>query len=125
MKRQYLVYCSFPYSDDPERRTEQINSTCKEVYQAAHAKDNDLILLIPHNIFDRVFNFPVGNSNEWMCPCELTLIDICDAVAYDPCFSSPGVVWEKAYACHVGKPLLTYEELKAGKRPIINRRNED
>ena len=117
IKKQYMIYCSYPYSDDPTKRTGLINAICRGIYRTAHAKDNDLILLIPHNVFDRVFDFPVGNSNRWMCLCELTLIERCDAFAYDPEEMSPGVIWEKTFAEMIGKPIFTYEEIKGGKRP--------
>jgi hypothetical protein len=131
MKTQYMIYCSYPYSEDPERTTKEINAICKEIYNLAHARDNDLLLMIPHNIFDAVFDKPAGynwtqkdacvsrtfNANFWMPMCELTLITRCDAFAYEPTRISPGVLWEKTYAELIQKPIYTYAELKAGKRP--------
>lgn len=120
MKKQFMIYCSYPYSEDPEKTTQAINAICRDIYYTAHARDNDLLLMIPHNIFDSVFDLPIGDSNYWMPLCELTLIERCDAFAYDPLRMSAGVVWEKAYAEKIGKPIYTYDQLRAGARPQVH-----
>ena len=115
---QFMIYCAYPYSKDPLGTTLKITQMCKEIYEVTHARGlNDLLLMVPHNIFDKVFNFPVGYSNAWMAFCELTLISKCDAIAYDPDEHSVGVVWEVSFAQHQGIPVCTYAELKAGWRP--------
>lgn len=117
LKKQYMIYCCFPYTEDPALRTEQINKIARDIYETTLPNGNDLILLIPHNVFDRVFDFPIGNSNAWMLQCEYNLIAKCDAVAYHPKFVSTGVTWELEFAKAIEKPIFTYEQLKAGARP--------
>ncbi len=116
-KKQFIIYCSYPYSDNPKGRTGQINQICKRIYERC-IPDVDLVLLIPHNIFDAVFDYPIGDSNEWMLGAELYLIERCDAFAYSPGNQSSGTKWERAYAEKLGLPVLTYDQLLQGVRPF-------
>lgn len=116
-KKIYTVYCSYPYTKDPKGTTAEINKKCKEIYEATIPNGNDLILLIPHNVFDHVYDFPVGDSNSWMSILELGLIERCDIFAFDPANVSTGCHWEKTFAELIGKPITTYAELKEGYRP--------
>jgi len=121
LKKYYIVYCAYPYTEDPKRTADEIATWARLVYD--HNKD--LVLLIPHFVFDAPvgytqqgdFKWIKGDSNDWILERELALIAKVDAVAYDPENISIGVKWEIAFARFLGKPVLTYEEIIEGKRP--------
>ncbi|MCD6421881.1 hypothetical protein J7L13_00845 [bacterium] len=105
--RLKLVYFSFPYSENPR-------GTAKEV--ALHASDiysfrEDIILLIPHFVFDIIYDFPPGESHPEILVKEFELISRCDAVCYVPDRISTGVQWELAFARWLGIPVYTVEQL--------------
>ena len=111
-KKLYLVYVSYPYSENPTETTEQIQLWAQKILK----RFDDLVLLIPHFVFDAVFDFPDGYTHPEIAVQELELIKRMDIFVYDPKRVSTGVRWEKAYAEHVGVPILTMEELENGKR---------
>lgn len=111
-KKLYLVYVSFPYSEDPVKTTLDVQLWAQRVLK----KFDDLVLLIPHFVFDAVWNYPEGYTHPEMAVQELELIGRLDIFVYDPKRISAGVRWEMAYAQHIGVPILTMEELENGKR---------
>ena len=111
-KKLYLVYVSYPYSEDPVGTSEEIQAWAQRIQK----RFDDLVLLIPHFIFDAVWNYAEGYTHPEIAVQELELIKRMDIFVYDPKRVSTGVRWEKAYAEHVGVPILTMEELENGKR---------
>lgn len=109
----YVVYVSYPYSEDPVRTTKEI----QEIAQRILAKWDDLILLIPHFVFDAIWDFPQGYTHPEISTLELELISRVDIFAYDSKKVSTGVRWELAFARHSGVPIITLDELENGKRP--------
>ena len=119
MKKYYLVYCAYPYTEDPQGTALEIGKICQALYK----KHTDLILIIPHFTFDapisydgRVIKWVKGDTNFWIAEVELALIMKADILAYDPKHISPGVAWEISFATLLDKPILSYEELMEGKR---------
>ena len=112
-KKLYLVYVSYPYSENPAETTRQIQLWAQKILK----RFDDLVLLIPHFVFDAVWDFPEGYTRPEMAVQELELIKRMDILVYDPKRVSAGVRWEIAYAEHIGVPILTTEELENGKRP--------
>ena len=111
-KKLYLVYVSYPYSEDPVGTSEEIQAWAQRIQK----RFDDLVLLIPHFIFDAVWNYAEGYTHPEIAVQELELIKRMDIFVYDPKRVSTGVRWEKAYAEHIGVPILTMEELENGKR---------
>jgi hypothetical protein len=72
---------------------------------------------VPHLVFDALWNLPTGYSHPEVCLLELAIISKVDIFAYDPAMVGVGVNWEKSFAELIQKPILTYDELLAGKRP--------
>ena len=112
-KKLYLVYVSYPYSEDPVGTSEEIQAWAQRIQK----RFDDLVLLIPHFVFDAVWDFPEGYTRPEMAVQELELIKRMDIFVYDPKRVSAGVRWEMAYAEHIGVPILTMEELEKGVRP--------
>jgi len=115
-KKVYIVYCSYPYTDDPVKRTKEIKAWAIKILK----RHNDLVLLIPHFVFDAVLDFPKGYgvAVEFnMGLHELVLIQRMDIFAYHPDEISAGVIWEKSSAEKDGVPILTYQQLYEGVRP--------
>lgn len=112
-KKMYVVYVSYPYSDNPQKRTKEITEWAQKIL----AKTDDLVLLIPHLVFDAVWLFPAGYTHEEIAVQEYKIIETVDLFVYDQNNISTGVRWEKMYAKRIGKPILTMEELENGKRP--------
>ena len=107
--RLKLVYFSYPYTDNPKGRTEEI----KTFVQLVLAKHDNIVPVIPHLMFDAIYNFPEGYSHPEFSVMELEIISRCDFVAYDPSEVSSGVRWEVAFARWLGKPVLTFQEVLA------------
>jgi len=115
VSKVWVVYLSYPYSADPEKYTKEIKKIAREIM----ANNKDLILLIPHYVFDAVFDFQsgYGSTQRHIGFLELALISRCDIFAYDPDKTSAGVIWEMCFAKLVKIPIMTMEELENGKRP--------
>ena len=111
-KKLYLVYVSYPYSENPVGTSEEIQAWAQRIQK----RFDDLVLLIPHFIFDAVWNYAEGYTHPEIAVQELELIKRMDIFVYDPKRVSAGVRWEMAYAEHIGVPILTMEELENGKR---------
>ena len=119
----YLVYCSYPYTENPKQCSEEIKLWAQKMLN----KHSDLVLLVPHFVFDAIYDFPKnfdeivkkhGKTNISSLPIwELTLIEYCHIFAYNPMRMSAGVIWEKAFAEKMGIPIITMKELEDGKRP--------
>jgi hypothetical protein len=120
MKKFFLVYCSYPYSDGPITRTEEMKALSQKIYE----QTNDLILIIPHLVFDALYDFPPGYTHPEIALAELAIIARCDIFAYDPQNVSIGVNWEKSFAELIQKPVITFEDLLYGERPSINAQSE-
>jgi len=117
MKKVYFVYCAYPYTGKPRTYTKEIKNIVRKLYDNVKTTTNDLVCIIPHLTFDAPFNFPEGNSNQWMLLLELAVISRCDILAYDPNNQSAGVHWEQNFAKLNEIPILTYDEILEGKRP--------
>lgn len=102
-----LVYFSFPYSDNPKGRTEEI----KIFVQLVLAKHKNIVPIIPHLMFDSIYNFPEGYTHPEFSLFEFEVISRCDVLTYDPNHVSSGVRWEIAFAQWMGKKIVTFEEL--------------
>jgi len=102
-----LVYFSYPYSDNPRQRTEEIKKIVKEVIRA----NPDICPIVPHLSFDGLLGYPEGMSEPQILVWEIEAISRCDALAYDPEYVSTGVMWEIAFAKWMGKKILTFREL--------------
>lgn len=114
-----LVYFSYPYSDAPEKRTKEIKMIVREILE----DHSDWIPLIPHFIFDAIYDFPKGYSRkavtEWKVAVkELEIIFRCDIIVYSEglIFKSHGMAWEWSFAHWLKNhghsiEILTYEEL--------------
>ena len=113
MKKTLLVYCSYPYSENPAERTEEIKKIAKEIYREHRG---ELVLLIPHLVFDALYDYPPCAMPHLpdIALLELATIWHCDVFAYDPKRMSTGVAWEKGFAEIMGKPIFTYKQLLAG-----------
>ena len=108
---------SYPYTEDPKRTTEEI----KEIAQNLLNDHDDLVLLIPHLVFDTIWaengELPAGYTHPEIAVQELALIAKIDIFAYNPFRISSGVRWEKAFATVMEIPVLTFAELLKGVRP--------
>lgn len=113
MKKIYIVYMSYPYTEDPRKTSEEVKGCAQILLDST----NDLVLLIPHFIFDAIWDFPPGYTHPEIALLELALIAKIDIFAYDPGRISSGVRWEKAFAEYMGIPILTFDELLRGVRP--------
>jgi len=92
----------------------------KKVQKMVHEiveKRADIVPVVPHYIFDALYDFPTGYSNQLdlVTHWEAEIISRCDGVVYDPTMSdSAGVKWEVAIAQKLGIPVFTYDEVLMG-----------
>jgi len=105
-----LAYFSYPYSDNPRKRTEEIKKIVRKILE----RHKDIVPLIPHLVFDALYDYPKGYTHPEFSDMELELISRVDLFVYDPkdALRSRGVRWELAYAkrCR-GVKIITYDEL--------------
>jgi len=104
-----LAYFSYPYSDNPRKRTEEIKQKVRQILKL----HSDIVPLIPHLIFDALYDFPAGYSHPEFSIMEIELISRCDIFCYNPehLEISRGVRWEYSFAKWLNKEILTYQEL--------------
>ena len=102
-----IVYFSYPYTDNPKDRTEEIKTFVKLLLE----NQKGFVPIIPHLVFDALYNFPEGYTHPEFSVMEYELMSRCDIVAYDPNEVSAGVRWEVAFAEWMGKRIITFEEL--------------
>jgi len=105
-KRLPVVYFSYPYTDDPLRRCDEIQ---RIVVEAVLPKVSGRVVpLVPHFCFDALFNFPAGYTHEEIGLWEIELINRCDLLAFDPANMSSGVRWERSVAEMLGKSCVPF-----------------
>jgi hypothetical protein len=103
----YLVYFSYPYTRSPVLTSAEI---MKKVVAIVNTHKN-IVPLVPHFMFDALFQFPAGYTHEEIGLWEARIISVCDAFVYDPENSSTGVRWEKVIAHLAGVPIFKIEEV--------------
>ncbi len=106
-----MVYFSYPYSDNPEKRTGEIKKRVRHLLR----KRKDLVPIIPHLAFDSLFGFPRGYTNFDIGVMELEMISRCDMVCFVSSKFSLGMAWEWAFAKWLGKKIVSWSELLDGK----------
>jgi len=113
LKRPLKVYYfSYGYSRNPVEMTKKVQELVHKILE----KRLDIVPVVPHFIFDALFDFPVGYSHPEMSHWETEIISRCDAVVYDPkMHDSAGVKWEVAIAQKMGIPVFTYDEVLEGR----------
>jgi len=114
-----LVYFSYPYTDDPQKRVEEIRKLVLIILK----KHSDWVPLVPHFVLDALYDYPTGYKKEaileWeFAVKELALIYYCDVFVYSEGLitESRGMVWEWSFARwlqEMGHPIkiMSYEEL--------------
>ena len=127
-----LVYFSYPYSDDPLKRTEEIKRIVREILE----DHSDWIPLIPHFIFDALYDFPKGYLKEaimeWRVAVkELEIISRCDILVYSEglILRSTGMAWEWSFASWLKEhehpiKIVSYEELLWKRKSMKENREE-
>lgn len=111
--RVRLAYLSYPYTDNPEKRTEEVLTLAQEII----AKNPDLVLIIPHIAVDTeeireaiIENYGHVGFAKW----DLSIIKRCEVFIIGCPLDyrlSSGMVWETAYAELEGKEILKAEDL--------------
>ena len=120
--KQKLVYISYPYSDDPLKRSEEV----KALAQTLAERRPDIIPIIPHFVFDAWWDFPEGYTHPEFGEQELEVIFNCAAITSPPPMSDHkslggGVRWENAFARWLqnhGHPIkiIGWNELLRGEK---------
>lgn len=93
-----VIYFAYPYSDNPKKRSEEIKKLIQKLLEVR----SDIVPLVPHYIFDALYDFPDGYTHEEFGEMELELISRCDALCPVPPVTprhaiSKGVRWETAF----------------------------
>ena len=104
-----VVYLSYPYSESPVKLTEEGKVYVRELYNNVR----NIVILLPHLVFDAVWDFPSGYKYEEVAFQEINLIGRCDALIWVEGKVSHGVIWEKAIARRFGVPVYEYSEFMA------------
>lgn len=107
-----IGYLSYPYSDNPELRTEQSAEIASQIILGTKAK---VCPLSPHYAFDMLLKTFIEQGN-WMfvADWELATIEMCDIFILGLPLDyglSPGMVWEAAFARRIRKPIMTVDEV--------------
>ena len=113
-----MAYFSFPYSDDPKKRREQVQA---KVLNALSKRFEvlgfwDVVPIVPHFCFDALFNWPAGYTHEEIGLWEIELIARCDLFVFDKENVSSGVRWERCIAETLGKSILSFADFSNGLR---------
>lgn len=107
-----MAYLSYPYSDNPQRRTEEVKALATRLVK----NYRDIVLIVPHIAFDQLLSFFIEQRTWWQFihDWEYEAISRCDLFILgcnpDPEVSS-GMLWEWAFAKRLGKQIVTAEEL--------------
>lgn len=108
------IYFAYPYSDDPVERTEEIKQRIRELVEIR----KDVVPLIPHLMFDELFDHPGGYMLMFIGPWEFEVIAdadyICLPPLITPCERQCGTVWERVFAGWIGTPEVEWDYLLAG-----------
>lgn len=118
--RPKLIYFAYPYSDGPKVRTEEL----KGLIQGLCEVRTDIVPLVPHTMFDAIWDYPDGYSNHFidlkMGVWEFEIIARADYICFPPvqtpCVRLCGVVWESMFAMWHGTPEVKWEHLLDGGR---------
>jgi len=102
-----LVYFAFPYTEDPINCCKEIQTKVQHILDVSE----DIVPLVPHFMFDALYDFPHGNTHVEFLEYEVELISRCDIFCYDPERVSVGVAWELAIAKKFGVKVMSYIDL--------------
>jgi len=108
------IYFAYPYSDDPLKRTREI----KLLIQGLVNIRKDIAPLIPHLMFDELFDHPDGYTLMFIGPWEFEVIKDADYICFPtpmtPALRQCGTIWEKVFAIWYGTPAIEWEYLLDG-----------
>lgn len=111
MKRIYFAY---PYSSDPLERTKEICDLVRSLLEVR----KDVVPLIPHIMFDALYDYPTGYDHAFMLGWELEVIESADYICLPPVPEGVpggcGRFWERAFAFRVGTPEVDWDYLMDG-----------
>lgn len=117
-----LAYLSYPFSDDPRGRTEEVR---KLAIQMA-LKEADVFPIVPHLAFDFIINEPITDDIRLkILEAELLAIKSFDIfiIGHNP--KSVGMLWEAAYAKAIGKLIMKVVLDAEGKYDHLEKYNGD
>jgi len=108
-----LAYLSYPFSDDPKRRTEEVLKLAAKIIK----RNPDLVLIIPHILVDhpKIRKAIISTHGEKLfAKWDLALINACDIFIIGAKLDykiSKGCIWETAFAEWRGKKIVKAEDL--------------
>ena len=111
--RPKLIYFAYPYSSDPEVRTEEIRQLILGLIEVR----KDIVPIVPHFTIDAIFKFPKGYSHFFVTWWELEIIANVHYICFPPPppdIKSAGCIWEKFFAKWFGTPEIGWDYLLAG-----------
>lgn len=112
------AYISYPYSDDPPRRTREVAAIASKIVLGTEAR---VATIVPHYVFDMMLiNFIEQGNWLFVIDWELAVIEQCDLFVLGCKLDyevSPGMVWEAGFARRIGKPVLTPDEVVEAYKP--------
>jgi len=110
-----MAYLSYPYTDNPEKRTEEARQLAEEIV-SLHP---DIVLIVPHIAFDQLLQSFIRDGTWWrfICDWEYEAISRCDFFILG-CELNPktsvGMIWEWSFAKRLGKEIVSMEEFLNG-----------
>ena len=107
-RRVPMVYVSYPYSDNPMQRVNEVQGLVFGLLELSKA----WVPIVPHFCFDALFDFPVGYEHAEVGVWELELISHCNILIYDPAQWSSGVHWERTFAQRIGLLVMSVDQFK-------------
>lgn len=112
-----MAYLSYPYSDNPEKRTKEVIQLARKIVKVKPK----IALIIPHLNYDIFMHTPdgiekLGIRPETFLAWELEVISRCDFLinGYGEDLSyeiSPGACWEIAFCKKLGISVKTLRDL--------------
>lgn len=98
-----LAYLSYPFSDDPETRTDEVRTLATQIA----IKEPDVFPIAPHLAFDFMARKDVNDKIRLkILESELSMIRLCDMLIIGHNPQSIGMLWETAYAKMEGKKIM-------------------
>jgi len=108
-----MIYFAYPYSSDPDLRSREIQDLIHKLVEIR----KDIVPLVPHYMFDALYDFPTGYGCTFMLGWELEILTRVDYICIVPSperVVSGGIYWEKEFCRWYGTPEIDWEYLLDG-----------
>lgn len=103
-----IAYISYPYKDNPVKRTEQITKITQAIIEKTHG---DIFIFVPHITIDAIIKPFIDNNTWWKFILKweyeiMTRADLFIVGRELDINVSAGMIWEWSYAKFINKDIV-------------------